>query len=160
MNSLLLWIHMVAGILWIGGLFFLVWGVYPAIRILPIFQQQQFFLQIMKWSHKGFALAGITVLLTGFLMGINGPVNGLTMLFTTYYGKWWITSLFIGLCTLIWGNFIGYRAFIKVLSRDIIWKMADKGYPRLLYFSLLQVAFISSIEGLGFLMLIWLMVII
>ncbi|QGH33790.1 hypothetical protein GI584_07050 [Gracilibacillus salitolerans] len=160
MNSLLLWIHIVAGILWVGGLFFIIWGVYPATRVLPVLRQKQFLLQLMKWSHKGFSIAGITVIITGFLMGIGGTVNRWEMLFTTYYGKWWITSLVIGLCTLVWGTFIGYRAFIRMLTREIIWKMAEKGYPRLLYFSIVKVVFISSIEGLGFFILILLMVII
>lgn len=160
MKDVLLFIHIFSSIVWVGGLLFVAWGVYPASRLLPIFKQKNFLIQLMKKSHKGFITAGGLVLFTGFLMGITGPIHSLSQLVTTYYGKWWLLSFGVGLVTLGWGTFIGYRAMIRILSRDIIWKMAAKGYPRLLYISLFKVAVISSIEGLGFVILIILMVII
>ena len=61
MKDVLLFIRIFAGIVWVGGLLFVVWGVYPAARLLPVFKQKHF--------------------------GITGPTHSLSQLVTTYYGK-------------------------------------------------------------------------
>ncbi|WP_160141775.1 hypothetical protein [Salicibibacter halophilus] len=154
-----LWVHIFLAIIWVGGLLFIGWGVFPAVKKLTVRAQRQALAVILKHSHHLFSLAGIGVILTGIVLGtILGPVQSWETIWHTTYGNLWFTALITGILTLLWGTFVGYRRALNVLANDHLWEAAEKGRPRQLNRALFGVALVESVEGLGFVILLTLMI--
>lgn len=64
----------------------------------------------------------------------------------------------IGIITLIWGVFIGYKQSINVFSHVALWQRADSGDKTPLLKALAKIALLESVEIAGFITLIVLMV--
>ncbi|MGM8214614.1 hypothetical protein ACLIA0_03465 [Bacillaceae bacterium W0354] len=154
-----LYIHIFLGILWVGGVLFVGWGVFPASVKLPVQHQRSLLFHVMKKAHWKLALAGAGVIITGIILGVVvGPINSWDYLWHTPYGHKWLAALILGVITLLWGTTIGYKQAMKLLTDQTIWNMAEKGYKTVLYRSLFKVAAVSSVEGIGFAVLLYLMV--
>ncbi|TRM13103.1 hypothetical protein FH966_16050 [Lentibacillus cibarius] len=159
LRQLTLFIHILLAITWVGGVFFIGWGVFPVVRKMAFVQQRQLLLALMQWSHKLLTAAGIGVIVTGLLLGtIFGPIENWNNIWKTSYGNIWITAFTTGSLTLLWGMFIGFRQAISVLSNVTLWEQADRGDKKTLYKALSKVAITESVEGVGFIVLIVLMV--
>src|SRR5699024_7713515 len=144
---------------WVGSVLFVGWGVFPATKTLPVRARQTFLLALMRRSHLPFSLAGLGVIITGVLLGtIFGPVHHWHDIWQTRYGRIWVSALIIALITLFWGVFIGFRRSIKVLSNPVLWKTAEAGYEGPLKQALFTVAATESVEIIGFMILIGLMI--
>ncbi|OZU87167.1 hypothetical protein CIL03_18385 [Virgibacillus indicus] len=159
MREIILLIHILLAIVWAGGIMFIGWGVYPASMKLSLSIQRQFLITLMKWSHHFLTLAGFFVVLTGIILGtVLGPIHSWNMLWNTDYGNTWLTALGIGIFTLLWGIFIGYREMMHIFTDDFLWKEAENGNKRPLIRELVRLAALESVEVISFVVLIYLMI--
>lgn len=159
LRQALLFVHILLAITWVGGILFISWGVYPAVRKMIFIQQRKVLLALMQWSHKFLTGAGAGVIFTGILLGtLFGPISQWRDLWETRYGNIWLSALIIGLVTLLWGIFVGYRQSINVFSHVELWQQADSGDRKPLLKALAKVALLESVEVIGFMALIVLMV--
>lgn len=159
MREILLGIHIFLAIIWVGGVLFIGWGVYPAARILPFRIQQRFFLSLMVHSHRFFTVAGIGVILTGVLLGtLVGPISQWGDIWTTAYGHTWISALVTAMITLLWGGVVSYKSSMKVFSHPALWKSAEAIHTGALKQAFFTIALIESVEVIGFIVLICFMV--
>lgn len=158
-REFILGIHIFLAMIWVGGILFVGWGVFPAVKVLHFQSQQKFLYSLMKWSHHLFTLSGAAVILTGILLAtILGPVKSWDILLHSPYGKRFFLALIIGILTLLWGSLVSYRFSMKVLSNTVLWEMADDGMESFLKSSLRNVTVISGIEVVGFISLLAIMI--
>ncbi|GAB3057195.1 hypothetical protein [Virgibacillus ainsalahensis] len=158
-RQILLVVHIFLAVLWVGGVLFVGWGVFPAVRILAYEIQRKFFLTLMHWTHWFFTALGSGVILTGILLGtVAGPISNWDDVLNTTYGNTWFTALIVGIITLLWGVVVGYRHSIKIFSDIWLWKNAESGNKKPLTMALMQIAAVESVEVIGFITLIYLMV--
>lgn len=158
-RDILLGIHILAAIIWVGSMLFVGWGVFPSSSEIPAASRQKFFISLMRRSHLPFAGAGVVVILTGILLGtVVGPLRSWAAVFSSSYGQIWLTALLVALFTLFWGVFVGYRYTMKKLTDPVLWKTAEKGSETALKQAFLTIALTESVEGAGFLVLIGLMI--
>ena len=159
MRQILLVIHILLGIIWVGGVLFVGWGVYPTVRKMNIPNQRAFLISLMNWTHKLFTLVGLAVIFTGILLGtVFGPIKEWHYLLTTTYGHIFLTALIIGFATLGWGSLVAHRYTMKVLGDQSIWNYAEKGSTTLLNHEMFKVTLVTSVEVIGFTALIYLIV--
>ncbi|SFD95914.1 hypothetical protein SAMN05216238_106149 [Lentibacillus persicus] len=159
LRQALLIVHILLAITWVGGILFIGWGVYPALRKMTFLQQRQILLALMQWSHKFLTGAGAGVILTGILLGtVFGPISQWGDIVDTRYGNIWFTALVIGSITLLWGIFVGFKQSIKVFGNTRLWQQADHGNKQPLFKALIKIALLESVEVAGFAALIMLMV--
>lgn len=150
--------HILLAIIWVGGVLFVGWGVYPAIRKMTFSNQRVFLSALMKHTHWLYTLAGTGVILTGVILGtVLGPIKHWSDIWNTSYGNTWISAFIIAIFTLSWGVFVGYKQASSVLSNDTIWDLAENGVKKPLYLALLKTAAVESVEGIGFIVLLTLM---
>lgn len=155
MRQILLGIHIFLAIVWVGGILFIGWGVYPVARTIPFSEQRRFLHSLMKWSHMLFLLAGCGVIVTGVLLGTAvGPIRKWHDLWHTSYGSIWFASFVIALLTLAWGAFVGYRKAAHVFSDKSLWQRAERGETAPLRRKMATVIAIEAVEVLGFIILI------
>ncbi len=154
-----LWLHIFLAIIWVGGLLFVGWGVFPATKALAVRDQRQMLLTLMKSSHRIFTITGTGVIVSGTILGtLLGPIKSWEILWQTSYGNQWLIAFLVGIGTLLWGSTISYRHTIKVLNADHLWILAEKGYKRFLNNSLFILALVAGVEFFGFVILITLMI--
>ncbi len=157
-HQALLGLHIFFGIIWVGGVLFIGWGVYPATRKMLPSIQLQLFRSLIHWTHWPLTLAGSSVIATGILLGtVVGPIRQWHGLFYTTYGQIWLTSLLIGLFTLGWGVFVGYPYAMNVFNDESLCQHADKGNTAALQKAMRKIVAIEVIEVAGFVALITLM---
>lgn len=160
-RQLILGIHIISAITWVGGVLFVGWGVLPASRKLPFTIQRRFFLSIMEWTHWLFTIVGFIVIMTGVLLGtIFGPLKNWSAILDTTYGNIWLTALIVAVFSLAWGVFVSYPFAMKLFRDITLWENADIGYSKPLLKRLINFIAVESVEVLGFITLIYLMVII
>jgi putative copper export protein len=158
LHSFLLGCHILLAAIWVGGVLFVGWGVYPVVKKMPPSRQQAFLHALMKWSHWPLTAAGSGVIFTGFLLGtVLGPIREWESLWRLDYGQIWLFSLIVGLAVLAWGALVGYRQAMKVLSDDSLWRRAESGDTRPLMKAMRSIILVESLEAVGFIVLICLM---
>lgn len=155
-HQILIGIHIFLAITWVGGILFVGWGVYPAAKALGIANQRLFLLSMMRRTHWLFTLAGAGVITTGILLGtVAGPIRTWSDVRNTSFGHIWFTALCIGLFTLSWGIFVGYKQTMKVLGDDSLWKRAETThYLKPINDAMKKTAALESVEILGFITII------
>ncbi|WP_382399388.1 hypothetical protein [Lentibacillus salinarum] len=159
LRQALLFVHIVLAIIWVGGILFIGWGAFPAVRKMTFVRQRDVLQALMQWSHKFLTGSGVGVIMSGILLGtVFGPIDQWRNLWKTRYGHIWLAALIIGAVTLLWGLFIGYRQSLKVLAHVELWQQADSGDKKPLLNDLTKVALFESVEVIGFMALIVLMV--
>src|SRR5699024_372491 len=121
-RQILLMVHILLAIIWVGGVLFVGWGVFPAARTLTYKVQREFFHALMKWTHWLFTLAGAGVIATGTLLGtVGGPIKTWDDIWQTTYGHIWATAFIVATFTLLWGITFGYKQSMKVFSEEKRW---------------------------------------
>jgi len=159
MRTILLIVHILLGITWAGGIMFIGWGVFPASLHLSLEKQRLFLIKLMKGTHHLFSLIGAFVILTGILLGtVYGPLHSWDAIWNTRYGNIWLTALTVGIITLLWGIFVGYREMMIIFKDDFLWHEAEEGNKKPLLLQLFRLAVLESLEVVGFLTLVVLMV--
>lgn len=158
-RQIILYVHILFAMTWVGGVLFVGWGVFPAIKKFAFKDQRAILLAIMKHTHSLLTFAGLIVITSGFLLGtVFGPIGSFKQLVTTSYGHKFLTALAIGVFTLLWGVLIGFRETLVVLKDDFIWIEASKGRKTLLNKSFFRIATLEAVEVLGFLILLYIMI--
>jgi len=158
-RTILLVVHIFLGATWVGGILFVGWGVFPATLHFSLENQRFFLTKLMKWTHYLFSLIGILVILTGVLLGtLFGPLDSLHAILNTRYGHIWLAAFIVGVITLFWGIFVGYREMMIVFSDDFLWHEAKQGNKQPLLIQFIRIALLESFEVVGFIVLIVLMV--
>ncbi|WP_088009534.1 hypothetical protein [Indiicoccus explosivorum] len=158
LRELVLGIHVFLGIVWVGGVLFVGWGVFPAVRAMDYRNQQRFLLSLMRWTHKVFTLSGAGVIVTGIFLGtVFGPIQSMGTASLSPYGHHFVLALVVGSLTLAWGTLVSYPHAISVLSKTVLWNMADEGYDTFLKQSLRGVTLVSGVEVIGFVGLLTIM---
>ncbi|WP_040224973.1 hypothetical protein [Bhargavaea cecembensis] len=154
-HQLVLGVHILFGIMWVGGILFVGWGVFPAMKRLDFASQQQFLQALMGWTHRLLSLIGAAVIVTGVALGTAfGPVREWSTLWNTSYGQHFILAFGLGLATLGWGALVSYRYSMKVIRDGTLWGLAGQGYPMFLNRALRRVTAVSGVEVLGFIALL------
>ncbi|MCM3567622.1 hypothetical protein [Neobacillus mesonae] len=154
-HQLVTGIHIFLAIIWVGGILFVGWGVYPAVKSLQFADQRQFLTSMMRKTHWLFTLAGAGVITTGVLLGTwLGPIHHWNDILNTYYGNIWVTAFFIAIMTLLWGIFTGYRQTMKMLSDKLLWEQAEQGNPKPLKNKMISITALEFIEVIGFMVMI------
>lgn len=158
-RTILLVVHILLGITWVGGILFIGWGVFPATLQLSLKNQRFFLIKLMKWSHHLFSIIGFFVIVTGVLLGTAfGPLHSIDAILHTRYGHIWLTALIISIITLLWGIFVGYREMMIIFTNDYLWHEADQGNKKPLLLELIRLALLEPMEVVGFVALVVLMV--
>ncbi|CAB3391406.1 hypothetical protein [Kyrpidia spormannii] len=151
-------VHIFLAIVWVGGVLFIGWGVYPAMKHLPVGRRREVFRALLAWVHTPFTAAGTGVILTGVLLGTTlGPIRGWSDLGTAY-GRIWLTALIIAVVTVVWGSTVGYRLSMGIFRDDSLWSQAEQGDDRPLKRAMGRIAAVESAEVAGFAALIVCMV--
>lgn len=160
LHPFILAIHIFLAIIWVGGVLFVGWGVFPTVAQNLSFEQQRIFFQmLMKNTHWLFTSAGIGVIVTGIYLGtLLGPIRNSYVLWHTPYGHKWLAALIIAILTLLWGILVGYRQAMKVFQDKSIWEQAEANNKEALHIALIKVAALESVEIIGFISLIFLMI--
>lgn len=158
-HQIVLFCHILLGVVWVGGVLFIGWGVFPAAKVLTLTQQRLFFLSLIKLSHWVFSIAGSGVIVTGVLLGtVFGPIRSWDALLNTTYGNYWLAALVIALFSLIWGVFIAYSRAVTVFENHTLWELAETKDRKPLTKALLSIAAFETVEVSGFVAIIFLMV--
>ncbi|MEN1967276.1 hypothetical protein WMZ97_04270 [Lentibacillus sp. N15] len=159
MHQILLVLHILLAIVWVGGILFVGWGVYPVAKKFPYPQQRHWLQALMQWTHWLFTAAGLGVIITGILLGtVLGPIQQWRHVWETNYGHIWLTALIIAVVTLLWGIFIGYKQSMNVFTNDALWERAEHRDTKPLAKAMLITAALESVEIIGFIALIVCMV--
>ncbi|WP_205599203.1 hypothetical protein [Oceanobacillus halotolerans] len=155
LHQIVLSIHILLAITWVGGILFIGWGVYPVAKKLAYKEQQLFFQMLMKHTHWIFSLAGFGVIGTGIILGtVLGPLDSWHDVWNTRYGTIWVTALLVALFTLAWGVFVGYRQSMKVFRDNTLWENATRGNTKALNKAMMLTTILESVEVIGFLILL------
>src|SRR5699024_186994 len=101
-RQIFLFIHILFAIIWVGGILFVGWGIFPALRKFSYENQRVVLLAIMTHAHLWLTLIGIIVIVTGYLLGtILGPLSSFNQMIETPYGHKFLTALTIGILALL-----------------------------------------------------------
>ncbi|MDP4084901.1 MAG: hypothetical protein Q8934_09830 [Bacillota bacterium] len=158
-HQILIGLHIFLAIIWVGGILFIGWGVFPAVKAMKPNEQRLFLHTLMLRTHWIFTLAGAGVIITGFLLGtVVGPITHISDIFRFAYGISWFIAFLIGLITLAWGIFVGYNQTMKVLSEDSLWFSAENGDALPLNKAMVKITCLESVEVIGFIVILICMV--
>lgn len=159
MREILLVIHILLGITWVGGIMFIGWGVFPATLHMTLENQRQFLIRLMKGSHHLFSFIGAMVIITGVLLGtVFGPIKSLDTLLHSTYGHLFLTAFILGIFTLFWGIFVGYHQMMDIFTDEYYWKEAENGNKSPLIRALSKLTLLESVEVMGFIAIVVIMV--
>ena len=159
-RQIILVIHILLATIWVGGVLFVGWGIFPVVtRTLKMPIQREFFLTLIRWTHWLFTTVGIGVILTGILLGtVMGPIRQYNDIWDTPFGNVWIAALMVALFILTWGALVGYRYSMKTFLNEKLWIRAALGDVKPLKQAYISIAMIESVEAVGFIVLINLMI--
>src|SRR5699024_12655166 len=96
-RQFILGVHILLAIIWVGGVLFVGWGVFPAAKALAYNVQRSFFLTLMRFNHRFFTCADLGVIVTGILLGtLLGTIHSWEQVWQIIYVHTWLTALVIG----------------------------------------------------------------
>lgn len=87
-----------------------------------------------------------------------GPIKSWEALFYSTYGHLWLTAFFLGIFALLWGIFVGYRGMMRLFLDDFVWIEAVNGNKEPLMRGLFRLTVMESMEVIGFIALVVIMV--
>jgi len=161
LRNIVLFIHILLAVIWFGSVLFIGWGVFPTSNKLKPTDQRQFLINLMKWVHWPLTLTGLSVIITGIILGTYlGPLKNWNIIISTLYGHIFLTALIIAIFILFWGVFISYKHSINIFSKIEIWTQAENGNYRPLQKAFISIAAVESVEIFGFFIILICMVLI
>jgi hypothetical protein len=113
-------LHMLFAIFWFGGTMWVNFVLGPASARMSQAAAGELGAQVgIQAARVTPAVAGLAILL-GFLRGtVWGPINSLSAVFNTGYGRWWFIALVLAILTFGWGQRLtGPSAASIALARD------------------------------------------
>src|SRR5699024_8602393 len=115
LRQLLLGTHIFSAILWVGGVLFIGWGIFLAVRFFSYKNQRIIFHDLMQWTHSLFSGLCSIVILSGILLcTVIRPTSKWGDVVPATCGQIWFTALVSGTFTLLWGIIVGYQYFMAV----------------------------------------------
>jgi uncharacterized membrane protein len=131
MNNLLVgiieFLHVAAGLLWVGGAVFFDAIVAPLSKTAPLPHQKSIGDFIVPRAGRFFAVAGSLTILFGILRGVVGGRIDNVQAFGTSYGIVWLISLIASIAMAAWGaRVIGPRAK-RLYADESLWVPAADG---------------------------------
>jgi uncharacterized membrane protein len=98
------WLHILCGIIWLGGYVFMDAVMWPALLRLPAAQAQAAAKSLDTFAGPLMAISGTLVILLGLVLGtVLGPIRSLSEAFTNAYGITWLVALLVALFLTVWG---------------------------------------------------------
>jgi uncharacterized membrane protein len=98
------WLHILAGIAWVGAHLTLDFVVWPALRRRPAAEAKAANDAITAAAQPLF-MSGMLVVVLGIVRGtLLGPIKSWAFLFTTAYGITWLVALVVTLGVMTWSG--------------------------------------------------------
>lgn len=99
------WIHIVAGLIWIGANIYQDYVIWPALLSRPAPEARATYDSTAKFAAPLMMIAGIVVMLMGIIRGtLLGPIKSFGYLLTTPYGLTWLVALLVMIFIIAWGG--------------------------------------------------------
>jgi len=154
------WLHVLAGVLWVGGAVFFSVLIMPSFGVLPPEQQRRFGKALTARMTPYFQASAGIVMLMGIIRGtLLGPIKGLDVLFGTAYGQIWLAALILTIGLAVLGARFAGPTARRMYSDDSLWDFGPGQPPPaglMAHVQLLRT--LSIIELLGFAIVFTLMI--
>lgn len=158
-RELTLFIHLLFGIMWLGSIIFVGWGIYPIMRHFDYDTRQKILYRLMKHIHLILALLGLLTITSGVVLGtVLGPVHSFTFLFETRYGQLFLSAGVIASISLLWGTCVSFPFTMFVLKNKQYFNAAKHGVPQFLKSKMRHITLVSSVEVIGLLAVVYIMI--
>jgi uncharacterized membrane protein len=106
------WLHIVAGLVWIGANIYQDYVIWPALLTRPAAEARATFNSSVKYAAPLMMGSGMTVMLLGIVRGtLLGPIKSFGYLLTAPYGITWLVALVVMIFLIAWGG--RFRAGIE-----------------------------------------------
>ncbi len=142
------WLHVILGMLWLGGALYTNLILIPALGRLPLVTQREVGVQIGHVAGRVFTVAPIGLVILGVIRGtLFGPIHDVDDLLGTAYGLTWLTALLVTVATWVWGKFMieGALAEMNSVALNADGTMSPAGFA-----ALNRVKVVGALELLGF----------
>lgn len=98
-------LHMLFAIFWFGGTLFVNFVLGPATARTSPAAAGEMGAQIGIQATRVIPPVASLAILLGFLRGtVWGPIDGLSSVFNTGFGRWWFIALVLAIITFVWGQ--------------------------------------------------------
>jgi uncharacterized membrane protein len=145
------WLHVLMGVLWVGGAVFLDLVAFPSGDVLPLPQRRLLGQNLGRHAGHFFALAGTATLLLGIVRGtVVGPIQSPAALGSAY-GRTWLVALALTGGLAIWGARVVGPAAEQLYAEAHLWAPDAQGCPsRALTARLRHLAVLTRVQLAGF----------
>ncbi|MCC6455787.1 MAG: hypothetical protein IT328_12625 [Caldilineaceae bacterium] len=104
-TAIVQWIHIAAGLIWIGSNIYQDYVIWPALLTRPAAEARATYESTAKFAAPLMMIAGMVVMLMGIIRGtFLGPIKSFGYLVTTPYGITWLVALFVMIFITAWGG--------------------------------------------------------
>jgi uncharacterized membrane protein len=99
------WLHISAGLVWIGANIYQDYVIWPALLTRPAAEARNTFNASAKYAAPLMMGSGMVVMLLGIVRGtLLGPIRSFGYLLTTPYGITWLVALGVMIFLIAWGG--------------------------------------------------------
>ena len=142
------WLHVILGMLWLGGALYTNFVVIPALGRLPLPMQREVGMHIGEIAGKLFTVVPILIVILGVVRGtVFGPIQSVDDLLGSAYGLTWLTALTVTVATYLWGKFMIEAA---IADMNNVALNADGTMSAMGLAALNRVKLVAALELLGF----------
>jgi len=123
-------LHILAAMLWFGGVLYLDFIIIPTFLALPSTISRPASIGLSSRATRIIPGVAIAVIVLGILRGtLFGPIKSLDILLNTNYGITWLVALLLAIATYGWGEFMIARLSISLFRDDANWVLDAQGNP-------------------------------
>ena len=120
-------LHLLAGVVWLGGSVFMTLVVLPAVFAQPLTQQRALARRVILGPERLMVGAAVTTVVLGVVRGtVYGPVRSVGAL-TTRYGFVWMVAIIVTLAVFVIGGRVTSPAARDLLDDEDVWEPAPDG---------------------------------
>jgi uncharacterized membrane protein len=114
------WLHVILGMLWLGGALYTNFVLIPALGRLPLSTQREVGAQIGDVAGKVFTVVPILLVILGIIRGtIYGPLHSAEDVLGTAYGITWLVALVATVATWLWGKLVIEGAIAQMNATEL-----------------------------------------
>ena len=142
------WLHVVLGMLWLGGALYTNFILIPALSRLPLPTQREVGMQVGAVAAKVFTYVPLAIVALGIVRGtVYGPLHSAADVLGTTYGLTWLTALTVTVATWMWGKFMIEGAIVRMNRTELNpdGTMSVEGFA-----ALNRVKLVGALELVGF----------
>src|SRR5690606_18916030 len=104
-TALVQWLHIVAGLIWIGSNIYQDYVIWPTLLSRPAGEARAIYETSSKYAAPLMMYTGMVVMLLGIIRGtLLGPIKSFGDLVTTPYGITWLVALLMMIFVIAWGG--------------------------------------------------------